>query len=111
MPRIKSDKVVIFAAVSSDGSIVLSSISAFRSVANRWASKYRNAKVVRLAELSRDYEGTAEVHVEETPATEVTASENHDEIKVPNNGNNGNNVRVPRKRRNNRNEQVRKAVQ
>lgn len=53
MPRIKSEKVVIWAAISPEGNLVVSSIGAYRSSAARWAMKYRNHSVIKVGEVDR----------------------------------------------------------
>lgn len=54
MPRVKSDKIAVWAAVGPDGNILISSVSAYQTVANRWAAKYRNHEVKRLCEIDRE---------------------------------------------------------
>ena len=53
MPRLKTETIGIYGAVGPDGRILISSISAYQSVAVRWSMKYRNHRVMRLAELAR----------------------------------------------------------
>lgn len=95
MPRIKSDKFVVWAAVNPEGKIVVSSVSAYHSVAQRWAAKYRQHEVKQLCVIDR--------HMVETKAERERDSA---PIKIPakvaasvKNGVRKNNVQTPYQRR------------
>lgn len=84
MPRLKTDSLTVWGAVNDDGKVLVSSISAYRSVALRWASKYRNHHVERLCDVPRLHQ------VEEVE----TAPE-----PIMMKGNNGHSARVPYRKR------------
>lgn len=53
MPRMKTEKLTIWGAVGEDGKILVSSISAYRAVALRWAQRYRNHHIEQLCNVPR----------------------------------------------------------
>lgn len=110
MPRIKSETVVIWAAVSPEGQIVISSISAYYSVAYRWSLKYRNHSVRKVTEIDRYVDESAPTRAEIRAENRATASEEvdpeHDEIQIPKTNGKPAVLPPPRKRRVRQNRKV-----
>lgn len=65
MPRLKSDTLTVWGAVGENGKVLVSSISAYRSVALRWASRYRNHHIEQLCAVPRVVDDKSDLEIED----------------------------------------------